>query len=230
MDEYYLGYIFTSQELQILFSGLGITEVYGLPVKTKEISADEEMLIIRQLLRKNILTWDAENGYQLESKFKSAFDAVKKSLYSLSLVSCNYPFNGYVCFPGNPVVIWEINGYMEERFTLLLFDVETFSEMLINEGFIPNISDYCSENSDGFISEVKAEIEKAAASGDLSLLKYPFIIRKTYSDFQEYVIVSSDVNGNHIIILSNDTNKCISYDSQSILEYIKSNLKGDDVL
>ena len=227
MEEYYLGYIFSSEELQIIFSGLGMTEMYGLPVKTKDISADEEMLIIRQLLRKKILTWNEEDGYKLESRFRQAFDAVKMSSYSLSLISCNYPVNGYVCFPGEPVVIWEISGYMDERFTLLMFSMDRFAEMLINEEFIPRLSSYCGEFSDMLVSDTEEVIENAETSGDISSLKYPFIVKKNASGSQEYVIIESDVNGNHIIKLSDEEKICMPYDPQKVLDYIKMNLNGD---
>lgn len=228
MDEFYLGYVFTGEELQVLFSGLDISGTFGLPIRLRELSADEEMQTIRQLLRKKILSWSESEGYRLDEKFRAAFISMKSSSHSLSLISRNYAVNGYVCFPGDPVVIWEISGYMEDRFTLLMFDWETFAEMLVSEEFIPRLSEYCEELPEETADEAEAAIRNAEADGVLSGLKYPFIVKRTSADSWEYLIVGSGIYGNYTVFISDDEKICAPYSTQSVLEYIRVHLNGED--
>jgi len=230
MDEYYLGYVFSAEELLVLFCGLDIPGTFGLPIRKRKLSSDEEMQTIRSLLRKKVLSWSEDEGYRIDERFRQAFSAMNESSYSISLISCNYPLNGYVCFAGEQAVVWEISGYMDDRFTLLIFDRKMFTDMLVREEFIPRLNEYCERLTDAAAEAVEADVEEAEKSGSLSTLKYPFVIKKTYADSVEYMVAVSSSDGNYIAEIGNGERKIYPYKAEILLDRIRQSLdKGESL-
>ena len=230
MDEYYLGYVFSGEELLVLFGGLNVPGTFGLPIRKRKLSSDEEMQTVRSLLRKKVLLWSEDEGYRIDERFRQAFSTVKESNYSISLISCNYPLNGYVCFAGEQAVVWEISGYMDDRFTLLMFDREMFTDMLVREEFIPRLNEYSERLPDSAAEAVETAVAEAEKSGSLSMLKYPFIIKKTYADSVEYMVAVSSSDGNYIAEIGNGESIIYPYKTETLLDRIRRSLnKGESL-
>ena len=227
MNDFYLGYVFTGAELQVIFSCIGITNVYGLPLHCRELDAEEEMSIIRQLLRKEVMSWDGSE-YVLNPVFAGAFEDMKNSRGSLSLLSKNYLMNAYVCFGGEQIVIWEISGYVTDRFTLLIFSWEDFREMMLKEGFVPDLGTYCGKIPNDFEERVVRALESGEIYGDFSDLDFSVLIRTVTDSGTEYCAAGRETFGSYLAECSGSKCRCTAFDREKIMDLIQKSLTGGD--
>lgn len=226
MDNYSLGYVFTDTELQTLFSCLGIGSTYGLPIKVRSFTEEEEMEVIRSLLRKNIINWSEEDGYMLDGRFKEAFRTIKSGGGCVTLISKNFPLSGYICFAGKTPAVWEIGAYTERKFTLLTPDTDSFCRKLAEENFISYLSSY----NEGFSAELVKRIEEAVSAaeltGEFTGMNFAFTAKILKDGSSEYLLSGSEISGNYLAAVKNGVCTLEDYSREKLVSKLKIMLGG----
>ncbi len=227
MDNYSLGYVFTDTELQMLFSCLGIGSTYGLPIKVRSFTEEEEMQVVRSLVRKDILSQGDNDEYILNGRFKEAFRTIKSGAGCITLLSKNFPLNGYICFAGETPVVWEVGAYNDRKFTLTTPDADSFCRKLTEENFIPYISSY----NEGFSAELCRRIEEAVSAAELtggfSGMNFAFIAKCVKNGEVKYLISGSEIEGNYLAVVKNGVCTIEEHSREKIVSQLKSMLEGE---
>lgn len=227
MDNYSLGYVFTDTELQTLFSCLGIGSAYGLPIKVRSFTEEEEMEVIRSLLRKNIISRSGEESYELDDRFKEAFRTIKSGKGCVTLISKNFPLSGYICFSGETPAVWEIGAYTERKFTLTTPDADGFCRKLVEESFIPYLSSY----NEGFSAELAGRIEEAVSAaeltGEFTGMNFAFTAKTMKDGAVEYLLSGSEISGNYLAAVKNGVCTLEDYSREKLVSKLKFLLRGE---
>lgn len=227
MDNYSLGYVFTDAELQTLFSCLGIGSTYGLPIKLRSFTEEEEMQVIRSLVRKNVISPDDNDGYALDGRFREAFRTIKSGGGCVSLISKNFPLSGYICFAGETPVVWEIGAYTDRKFTMTTPDIDSFCRGLAEEGFIPYLSGY----NEGFSAELGKRIEEAVSAaeltGEFSGMNFAFTAKAVKNGVVSYLISGGEISGNYLATVKNGVCTFEEHSREKLVSKLKSMLGGE---
>lgn len=227
MDNYSFGYVFTDTELQTLFSCLGIGSTYCLPIKVRNFTEEEEMQVIRSLVRKNIISPDGENGYMLDGRFKDAFRTIRSGEGCITLISKNFPLSAYICFAGEKPAVWEIGAYTDQKFTLTMPDADSFCRKLTEESFIPYLSGY----NEGFSAELAGRIEEAVSAaeltGEFSGMNFAFTAKAVKNGTVKYLISGSEISGSYLAAVQNGVCTLEDYSRDKLVAKLKGMLGGE---
>lgn len=178
-----MGYILTAGEIKVLLGGLGINDLKGLPFTSSAPDGESEMAAVRSLLHRGVIR-KAGECYSVNEPFRKAALILGKSRYVFTIASKNYSSLSYVIYKiKGEISVWEFNINFPERAALSISDINSFTDKLFDDGFIPETAEYSDAVPDGYGREVKLSAEKFSQTGESASPKIYTLIRRTdYED------------------------------------------------
>lgn len=225
------GYIISADEAAVILSGIGCKDMRGLPAPANAIDKERQLRAIRRLCEKNILEWE-RNKYRLKPPFNEVFTGMKDCRRAVTMISKNYPGQGFVCYAFEcGLAVWEASLYRADMLTLYYTDAENFIGMMSDDGFIPDIPEYCGGIPEGFDEEI-GEAYRRLRQGDGSgrvRIAFAAVTRDTdLREETEVFAVSCSVYGSVITQMKGDVIENRSFDKTQFIGQIEKLLKCED--
>lgn len=229
--ESYHGYIISADEVAVILAGIGCKDMRGLPVSANVIDKERQTDAIRRLCKKNILEWN-DGGYRLKPLFAKVFTGMKKCRRVVMLISKSYPGQGFVCYGvERGLAVWETSLYREDMLTLYYTSPEGFIEMLSEDGFIPDIPEYCGEIPESFGEEIEESYRRLREGINASKVRIAFaaVARDIGSVGEtEIFMVSCSIYGSIITKIKDGIKENCIFDREQFIERIKQLMKCEE--